>query len=225
MTDGDPRADKPAGMSRGLKLALYTALAVGALAVVLTVGRIVFQPGPSYIEGKGPAGTSGAVVDPAAPPKAAGLTLPAPSPKGTGEAAPTVAFKDASGGDTTLAAFRGKVVVLNLWATWCAPCRKEMPTLAALQALSAGKDVRVVPVSVDSAAKTAAAKAFIAEHRPLDFYQDAGTALPFALKPPAQGFPTTIIYDKAGLERIRVSGDLDWSSPKVRRVLDALAAE
>ncbi len=100
-----------------------------------------------------------------------------------------------------------------------------MPTLAALAALENGNAVKVLPISVDSASKTEAAKAFIAANAPLDFHQDAGPNLPFALKPAAEGFPTTVIFDKAGRERTRMSGELDWSSPKVRRVIEALAAE
>ena len=147
------------------------------------------------------------------------------TPKGSGEPAPDTAFKDAAGKDVRLADFRGKVVVVNLWATWCGPCRKEMPTLAALAALENGHAVKVLPVSVDSASKTDAAKAFIAANAPLDFHQDTGPNLPFALKPVAAGFPTTIIFDKTGRERTRMAGELDWSGAKVRRVIDALAAE
>ncbi len=208
---------------RGLRLALWAALAVGGAGLLIALGSVVFHPGPEYRAASGPAGASVSMTPPgAAKPVAA---LPAAAPAGTGEPAPATPFKDAAGKDVTLADFKGKVVVMNLWATWCAPCRKEMPTLAALAALENGKAVKVLPVSIDTASKTEAAKAFIAANAPLDFHQDAGPALPFALKPPAEGFPTTVIFDKAGRERVRMSGELDWSSAKVRRVIDALAAE
>ena len=214
-------------MPRGLKLALQAAAALGAVAVLIAIGSALFHPGPQYVASKGPAGSSVSTAETAATAPAPGATaaLPEPSAKGVGEAAPANAFKDGAGKAVTLADFKGKVVVANLWATWCGPCRKEMPTLAALQALSAGKPVKVVAVSQDAAKNTDKAKAFIAEHKPLDFYQDAGTELPFALKPAVLGFPTTVVFDKTGRERLRVSGDLDWSSAKVRRTLDALAAE
>ena len=191
--------------------------------MLIALGVSLFHPGPAYQASSGPAGASVSAVQPgsAKPPAA----LPTPSPSGSGEPAPSTAFKDAAGKDVTLADFKGKVVVVNLWATWCAPCRKEMPTLAALAALENGHPVKVLPISVDTASKTEAAKAFIAANAPLDFHQDAGPNLPFALKPAADGFPTTVIFDKTGRERTRISGELDWSGAKVRRVIDALAAE
>ena len=209
---------------RGLKLALWAATAVGGAGLLIATATVVFHPGPAYRSGDGPAGSSVTVLDPraSAPAPAA---LPTPAAKGSGAPAPDTAFKDAAGRDVTLADFRGKVVVVNLWATWCAPCRKEMPTLAALAALEAGRAVKVLPISVDTVAKTGAAKAFIAANAPLDFHQDPGPALPFALKPVAEGFPTTVIFDKSGRERTRVAGELDWSGARVRRVIDALAAE
>lgn len=208
---------------RGLKLALWAAVAVGAAALLIALAVAVFHPGP-YQAASGPAGSSVTAVEPGAA-AAAKAALPPVSPAGSGETAPDTVFKDAAGKDVRLADFKGRVVVLNLWATWCAPCRKEMPTLAALSALTASEPVVVLPVSVDSASKTDAAKAFIADHKPLEFHQDVGPNLPFALKPPALGFPTTVIFDKAGRERTRMAGELDWSSAKVRRVIDRLAAE
>lgn len=220
--------DQPPGapFPRALKLALWAAVAVGGAGLLLALGVSLFHPGPAYQEAKGPAGASVTAI----PPNIPGVVKPAPTlppvgAKGSGEPAPDTVFKDAAGKDVRLADFRGKVVVLNLWATWCAPCRKEMPTLAALAALESGKAVKVLPVSVDSAAKTGAAKAFIAANAPLDFHGDTGPNLPFALKPVAEGFPTTVVFDKTGRERTRMAGELDWSSPKVRRVIDALAAE
>ena len=223
MTDQPPGSSMGAPFPRGLRLALWAAVAVGGAGLLIALAAAVFHPGPAYRAAAGPAGSSVAAFQPGAAKVAA--ALPPVSPEGVGEMAPDTAFKDATGQEVTLATFRGRVVVLNLWATWCAPCRKEMPTLAALAALENGKPVKVLPVSVDGASKTEAAKAFIAEHTPLDFHQDAGPALPFALKPVAEGFPTTIIFDKTGRERTRMAGELDWSSAKVRRVIDALAAE
>jgi thiol-disulfide isomerase/thioredoxin len=138
---------------------------------------------------------------------------------------PAAPFVDAAGKPVALADFKGKVVVANLWATWCAPCKQEMPTLAKLAAAYQGKPVEVAAISVDSPSATGQAKEFIAGHKPLAFYQDAKLALPFAFSPPAQGFPTTILYDKTGMERARVIGEADWSSPEAKAVVDQLLSE
>lgn len=132
-----------------------------------------------------------------------------------------IAFKDASGKALTPADFKGQVVVLNLWATWCGPCKVEMPTLARLQAAYQGKPVKVVAVSTDRDDAAAEAKAFIASHAPLQYY-GGGEKLPFLIEPHVLGFPTTILFDAAGKERARMSGDADWSTPEAHRVIDRL---
>jgi thiol-disulfide isomerase/thioredoxin len=136
--------------------------------------------------------------------------------------APANTFYDAAGKPLRLADLKGKVVVLNLWATWCAPCRLEMPTLAKLAAEYAGKPVAIVPVSIDTPGEVDKAKAFIAQNAPLAFYSDPQMKLPFALKPPAAGMPTTVIYGQDGLERGRLSGGADWSGPDAKAVIDRL---
>ncbi|CAN7617085.1 TlpA disulfide reductase family protein [Phenylobacterium sp. LjRoot225] len=139
--------------------------------------------------------------------------------------APTHVFYDAAGKPVRAADFKGKVLVLNLWATWCAPCIAEMPTLAKLAAAYAGKPVAVVAVSVDTPADADKAKTFIAKQAPLAFYGDPEMKLPFALKPPAAGMPTTIIYGADGLERGRLSGGADWSGVDARQVIDQVLAD
>jgi thiol-disulfide isomerase/thioredoxin len=137
-------------------------------------------------------------------------------------AAPDVPFSDAAGRAHTLAEFKGKAVIVNLWATWCGPCVEEMPTLAKLAAASAGKPVAVVPVSLDRDEDRANAEAFIAKRPPLTFYAEPKYALAFAFKPPAQGLPTTILIDAAGNVRGRVAGGADWSGPDAEKVVEAL---
>jgi thiol-disulfide isomerase/thioredoxin len=141
-----------------------------------------------------------------------------------GPAAPATPILDAQGRAIHLADVEGPVTVVNLWATWCAPCVQEMPTLAHLQAAYPAA-VRVVPVSMDRPEDRERARAFIAEHAPLAFYQDVKLALPFALSPAAEGFPTTVIYDRKGHERARLSGPADWDGPDARKVVEALLAE
>ena len=141
------------------------------------------------------------------------------------KAPPAKTFVDAEGKALSLADLKGQVLVVNLWATWCAPCKQEMPTLAKLQAAYEGKPVKVVAISIDRLADTQAAKDFIAQNAPLAFYQEASMELPFLFQPEAQGFPTTLLYDKAGLERARVVGEADWSTPEAKAVVDRLLAE
>ena len=141
-------------------------------------------------------------------------------------AAPTTAgFTDADGKPMTLADFKGQIVVVNLWATWCAPCRLEMPTLAKLQAAYQTQPVQVLALSVDRDADLKLAKSDIAKNAPLKLYRDPGYKFAFAIEPRAAGFPTTIIYDRQGRERARLSGEADWNSNEARAMIEALLRE
>lgn len=197
------RAARPK-LGRGLVAAIVCVVVVGAAAALYVMLGSAFKPAdPNDLHPLAKAGMAKLQPSPAAPP-------------------PFASFVDADGKPVRLADFKGKVLVVNLWATWCAPCVKEMPTLAALQTAYAGKPVKVLAVSVDPAKDALKAKAFIAAHAPLAFYQDASLNLPFAFKPPAQGFPTTILYDRSGVERARMTGDADWSGPDAKAVVDRL---
>ena len=139
--------------------------------------------------------------------------------------APDIPFTDASGKTHTLAEFKGKAVILNLWATWCGPCVAEMPTLGKLAAASAGQPLAIVPVSVDQDQDIANAKAFLAKSPPLTFYSEPKYALAFAFRPALQGLPTTVLIDPQGRVRARVSGGADWSGSDARNVVQALESE
>ena len=138
-----------------------------------------------------------------------------------GQPLPTTPFVDGNGHPLHLSDLKGKLMVVNLWATWCGPCVTEMPSLAKLQAAYPGK-ILVVPISMDKTPDREKARAFMAMHAPLPFYEDEQSAMEFALVPPAQGFPTTIIYDATGHERARVTDGADWSGPDAHAVFDAL---
>jgi thiol-disulfide isomerase/thioredoxin len=146
-----------------------------------------------------------------------GLTLEA-----SAAPAPTSSFTDASGKSHTLAEFKGKAVVLNLWGTFCAPCVAEMPTLAKLASQTASQPVVVLPVSVDPEGERANAEAFLARSPGLPFYSDPNYGLAFGLKPPVAGLPTTILIDREGVVRARVAGGADWSGPDAMKVVEAL---
>jgi thiol-disulfide isomerase/thioredoxin len=137
---------------------------------------------------------------------------------------PGTVFRDAAGRPHTLAEFKGRVAVVNVWANWCAPCKEEIPSLARLQAGYAGKPLVVVPVSVGKAEDETAGRAFIGRNPPLAFYTEPTYALAFAFKPPVEEMPVTILYDARGVERARLAGGADWSSPEAHAVMDLLLA-
>ncbi|CAN7661915.1 TlpA disulfide reductase family protein [Pararhizobium sp. LjRoot255] len=124
---------------------------------------------------------------------------------------PDVQFTDGEGRPRALADFRGKVVLLNMWATWCLPCRKEMPTLDRLQAALGGGGFEVVALSVDRQGAEAV-KAFYSEIgvRNLAVHVDASGQALSALA--AVGLPTTILIDAEGRELGRLMGPAEWDA-------------
>jgi len=139
--------------------------------------------------------------------------------------APDYVFKTREGADATFADFRGKVVVVNLWAMWCAPCRTEMPTLARLDEAYPDSELIVLPINVDATPDGLAdARSFIDVHEPLPLYSDMKFQLPFEL--PGEGkMPQTVLLDRKGRIRASFSGEADWASPESRALVDALLAE
>ena len=136
-----------------------------------------------------------------------------------GTPAPDVTFKDPDGGDITLADFRGVPVLVNLWATWCAPCVKELPTLDRLATSHAvDGQLGVVTVSQDMAPQ-GSVSAFLKKLgvKDLGAFHDPKMALSGALD--AQVLPTTVLYDCQGREVWRYVGDLDWSGKEAKALL------
>jgi thiol-disulfide isomerase/thioredoxin len=111
----------------------------------------------------------------------------------------------------------GKSVLVNLWATWCAPCLKELPTLDRLAAETAGK-LTVVPVSQDMEGWRKVTPAFTAEKYP-NLATRLESQMQFGFKLGARGLPLTILYDAQGKEIWRYAGDRDWSAPASRAKL------
>ena len=138
-----------------------------------------------------------------------------------GKPAPAAEFTDPDGKAVKLADFKGKPVLVNLWASWCAPCVKELPTLDKL-ARSGG--VQVLAVSQDSGPH-ASVVAFLQGHRiaTLESYQDSKMALSGALGPDVV-LPTSILIDANGNEVWRYVGDLDWTSPEAAKLLSEAGA-
>ena len=195
-----------------LTWALWGAALIGVAAVVYIMAQSLTKPTTEMPVPTAPAATNDSVSKK--------LTHAS-----DGTAAPDYAFNDAQGKPLKIADLKGKVVVMNLWATWCGPCKIEMPTLAKLQAAYAGRPVAVVAISIDKPEALAEAKAFIAAQAPLAFYNDPAAKLPWALEPSAVGMPTTVIYGKDGLERGRIAGEAAWAAPDARAVIDKILAE
>ena len=125
--------------------------------------------------------------------------------------APQVEFTDVEGATHTLADWKGKVVLLNFWATWCAPCREEMPSLDALQAELGGDDFQVVAIAAGHNPAPAIEK-FLTEARitNLPVLLDPRQALARGMG--VMGMPVTVLIDREGNEIARLIGGADWAS-------------
>ena len=139
-----------------------------------------------------------------------------------GEAAPEFTFKDQSGKEVSLSRLRGKVVLVNFWATWCPPCVDEMPSLQQLQGRMANKPFELLALSVDDS--------WEAVNR---FMKDNGFVLPvyadfdkrISTLYGTSMWPETYIVDKKGKIAYKVVGAKDWTSSEVLKFLDVLVAE
>ncbi len=133
-----------------------------------------------------------------------------------GSPAPDAAFQDPGGDPVSLADFKGKPVLVNLWATWCAPCIAEMPTLDALAAREPG--IQVLAVSQDLNGENRVDAFFAArEFEMLEPYIDPELTLMSQLK--VDTLPTTILYDAQGREVWRMSGMEDWQGPRAAALI------
>ncbi len=165
----------------------------------------------------------------------AGILIPPPAPRpaagplirgeiqhfrllGNPRPMPDTPFTNAAGKVLSLAKFRGKVVLLNFWATWCAPCRREMPALDRLQGMLGGPRFEVVALSVDRTGLKAV--------RP--FFEEVGLkTLAVYLDPRGKvqrifnitRFPTTVLIDARGFEVGRVEGPAEWMAPEARALI------
>ncbi|WFP60652.1 TlpA disulfide reductase family protein [Mesorhizobium sp. WSM4904] len=130
----------------------------------------------------------------------------------TPAALPEISFADAAGQPKTLAGYAGKVVLLNVWATWCGPCRKEMPTLDRLQAKLGGPDFEVVALSMDRKGPDAVRK-FFAETDVTHLAPNIDTSAQAMFTLGAVGLPMTLLIDRQGKEIGRLIGPAEWDAP------------
>jgi thiol-disulfide isomerase/thioredoxin len=137
---------------------------------------------------------------------------------------PTIVFKDEKGATVDLSGFRGKVVLLDFWATWCVPCRKEMPSLDRLQERLGAKGLVVVPVAIDAKGMPAVEDFYRElDIRRLAKYADDTRESAAAIG--LTGVPATIALDRQGREAFRVEGALDWNGLAVTTRLETLLNE
>src|SRR6478672_6327313 len=137
---------------------------------------------------------------------------------------PDLAFEDAEGKPRKLSEWRGKTVLVNLWATWCVPCRKEMPALDNLQAKLGGKDFEVVAVNIDTR-DPEKPKNFLKESNltRLGYFTDQKAKVFQELKATgkALGMPTSILIDAKGCEIANIAGPAEWASDDAIKLIKA----
>lgn len=140
-----------------------------------------------------------------------------------GVSAPDFSLKDLDGHELKLSDLKGKIVLLNFWATWCPPCRGEVPSLVSLNKQMSGKEsFKMVTVSIDEGGKQAIE----------EFFKATGVALPVLLDTDRKvstlygttGVPETFVIDRKGVIVKKVIGGMDWSDPAVVKFLDNLIA-
>ncbi len=208
-----PENPKPASTRRQLPLApllMVAFLLAASLYAFGGLGNLVgTKPGADSAQCRA-ASTVTAKLKPLARGEVAALqVLEKPAP------ATPVAFKNAKGEAVSLADFKGKAVLLNLWATWCAPCRHEMPALDKLQAELGGPDFEVVAVNIDTR-NFDKPKQFLDEIKvqKLGYFSDPSAKIFQDLKAAGRAFgmPTTILVDAQGCELAWLAGPAEWAS-------------
>lgn len=219
MALGAPRQSPSRTAVLSMATAALAALA-GFAAVYVTVGRP---------DNAAPPAKTAAEPPPTAPP--ALPKGPGTNPLSQGHMAafvfrkepeplPEIKFQDGEGKERTLADWHGRVVLLNLWATWCLPCRKEMPALDRLQQELGSDKFEVVAVSVDRKGIEASRK-FLDDTKVgnLTLYVDQSTRLTSDLR--AVGLPATLLIDAQGREIGRLLGPAEWDSDDAKRLIRA----
>ena len=215
----EPVVERPRNSPRRM---VFAALVVAALAIAITfwVGNagllkaVECTPQPAAAKS----------IDDAANGQLAAL-----NGTGTGRGYSAVAFSDATGKPVTLKDFAGKALLVNFWASWCIPCRAEMPALDTLAAQQNSDSFMVLPINLDlGAGGLDKAKAFLAQGgwKNLPLYADSSFEAfkRLQVEAVATGLPSTLLIDKKGCEIGVLQGPAAWDSPEGTKVIEALKA-
>lgn len=185
--------------------AIPTVAVLAAVIVAFIAWQAMHAPFPR--EATVPASTTPTPLE-----KASFIALATPRPL-----AP-LGFLDGDGAAMTLSDFRGRIVLLNVWATWCVPCRMEMPALDRLQAKLGGPDFTVIPLSIDHRGREAVMRFY---HElglsSLGIYLDKSANATYAIN--AVGLPVTLLIDRQGRELGRVIGAAEWDGSEMLSLL------
>ncbi len=246
MTEPDapiPSADPAPRAGRGRMVAVLGAAVVagtlaGALALYVMEGGPRNAPASQTAQNQAGTGeaASAPVKDPACAPAVSAAARLKSLAKGEIAALslateprrlPPLSFTDASGAPMTLGDFKGRLLLVNLWATWCVPCRKEMPALDKLEQTLGGDRFQVVAINLDTR-DVEKPKAFLNEIgvKSLAFYADPGTKTFSALRAAGRGFglPTTLLVDGQGCEIGFLAGPAEWASEDAEALIKAALA-
>ena len=215
MSENAPEAEKDPIPKLWVALGLAGAGVAIALAVFLYNGGTSAGECPVQAE-------AAAIIDAAAIGELAGL-----NPTGQGRGYASLAFEDAAGKPVTMADFAGKKLLVNFWASWCVPCREEMPELEALAARYNSDAFMVLPINLDiGAGGQQKARDFLADGNwpNLPLYADPTFRAFERLKVEAVtiGLPATLVLDADGCELAVLQGPARWNSPDGEKVIEAL---
>jgi thiol-disulfide isomerase/thioredoxin len=215
VTVSEPPATKRPRVRIALVAAVVLAVAVAGLAGIYGIGGLRGNPVEPECR---PAADVAKRLAPLARGELAAVAI-ADAPRRL----PDLSFRDSGGAEKTLADWRGRTVLFNLWATWCVPCRKEMPALEALQTKLGSPDFEVVAVNIDTR-DPAKPRAWLAEVgiTRLGYYADQTAKVFQELKAigKAFGMPTTLLIDPAGCELGVLAGPAEWASPDAMKLVE-----
>ncbi|HLT38441.1 MAG TPA: TlpA disulfide reductase family protein [Enhygromyxa sp.] len=146
------------------------------------------------------------------------------APAGINEPAPEFETKSLDGDDVSLADYRGQVVLLNVWATWCDPCIRELPELARMHEQLHDKGLTVIGLNTDTRNKRGAVRSMVMRHKlPFPVWLDVESKSQVVFK--LRGYPTSFLIDRQGNIRWKREGEIIRNDPELMPILEAVLAE